>query len=417
MIPKKLLESGNMMVFDKFLNINTYRKKIFKLILNQLNNEILTDDLGINPNKVEEDKIGKVEGEEKKKNISFYQLTIETFAEFYSYLLKLEIFLCELTSDQFLKVNNESSFNDVYHSIIGGSSIFDMIINLIKSDTFGIQYKSNIDGLKNINTQIKTEMASIENIEENNLYLYLINLLNYFINICCGFKKERIDIIVDDLDKNDKLKSVADSFFDSNKNLNNIINKLEPLFFENMRYNLGNAIFDCENSYFKNLTRKNGDIENELNNKAEFNTKYASLIDTFNRVCSVMDSALEKYDTSKIEEDENTYEDDRVILPVKEWNNITDVLYNDLENISKVTEELEKSRNAVEEEKNKNMDLQVKYENLEKMKKENDGKLGELMVKLGKFSQLEAANEENTKKIQKYQIAVECLQNTVNDYE
>jgi hypothetical protein len=417
MIPKKLLESGNMMVFDKFLNINTYRKKIFKLILNQLNNEILTDDLGINPNKVEEDKIGKVEGEEKKKNISFYQLTIETFAEFYSYLLKLEIFLCELTSDQFLKVNNESSFNDVYHSIIGGSSIFDMIINLIKSDTFGIQYKSNIDGLKNINTQIKTEMASIENIEENNLYLYLINLLNYFINICCGFKKERIDIIVDDLDKNDKLKSVADSFFDSNKNLNNIINKLEPIFFENMRYNLGNAIFDCENSYFKNLTRKNGDIENELNNKAEFNTKYASLIDTFNRVCSVMDSALEKYDTSKIEEEENTYEDDRVILPVKEWNNITDVLYNDLENISKVTEELEKSRNAVEEEKNKNMDLQVKYENLEKMKKENDGKLGELMVKLGKFSQLEAANEENTKKIQKYQIAVEGLQNTVNDYE
>jgi hypothetical protein len=51
------------------------------------------------------------------------------------------------------------------------------------------------------------------------------------------------------------------------------------------------------------------------------------------------------------------------------------------------------------------------------MKKENDGKLGELMVKLGKYSQLEAANDENTKKIQKYQIAVEGLQNTVNEYE
>ena len=61
--------------------------------------------------------------------------------------------------------------------------------------------------------------------------------------------------------------------------------------------------------------------------------------------------------------------------------------------------------------------MQVKYENLEKMKKENDGKLGELMIKLGKYSQLEASNEENTKKIQKYQIAVEGLQNTVNEYE
>ena len=417
MIPKKLLEAGNINVFDKFLNINTYRKKIFKLILNQLNNEILTDDLGVNPNKVEEDKMGKVEGEEKKKIISFYHSTIETFAEFYSYLLKIEIFLSGLTSDQFLRVNNESSFNDVYHSILGGSSIFDMIINLIKSDTFGIQYKSNVDGLKNINEQIKTEMAGIENIEENNLYLYLTNILRYFISISCGFKKERIDIIVDDLDKNEKLKSVADAFFDSNKNLNNVINKLEPVFFQKMKYNLSNAIFDCGNSYYNNLEKKNANIENELNNKAEFDSKYPSLIDTFNKVCVVMESALEKYDTSKTEEEDKVYEDDRVILPIKEWNNITDVLYNDLENITKVTEELEKSRSVVEEEKNKYMELQIKYENLEKVKKENDGKLGELMVKLGKYSQLEAANEENTKKIQKYQIAVENLQNQVNEYE
>ena len=44
------------------------------------------------------------------------------------------------------------------------------------------------------------------------------------------------------------------------------------------------------------------------------------------------------------------------------------------------------------------MDLQVKYENLEKMKRRNNGKLGGLLVKFGKFSLLEAANEENTKK-------------------
>ena len=417
MIPKKLLEAGNINVFDKFLNINTYRKKIFKLILNQLNNEILTDDLGINPNKVEEDKIGKVEGEEKKKVILFYKSTIDTFLEFYSYLLKIEIFLSELTSDQLLKVNNDSAFNDVYHSIIGGSSIFDVIINFIKSDTFGIQHKSNVDGLKNINTQIKTEIGGIENLEENHMYLYLTNTLNYFLNICCGFKKERIDIIVDDLDKNERLKSIADSFFDSNKNLNDIINKFDTIFFNKMKYNLGNTLLDCQNSYYKNLTTKNGDIENELNKSTDFDSKYTSLIDIFNKVCIVINSSLEKYDATQTEEEENNYQDDRIILPIKEWNNITDVLYNDLENITKVTEELESSRNALEEEKIKSMELQVKYENLEKMKKENDGKLGELMVKLGKYSQLEAANEENAKKIQKYQIAVEGLQNKVNDYE
>ena len=419
MIPKKLLEAGNISAFDKFLNINSYRRKAFKLILNQLNNEILTDDLGINPNKIEseDDKMGKVEGDEKKKLISFYESAIDTFTEFYSYLLKMEIFLSDMTGEQFLKINNDTSFNDTYHSIVGGSSIFDMILNAIKTDNFSIQNKPNIDGLKNINTQIKTEMANIENVQDNKMYLYLTNLLQYFCKVCCGFKKERIDIIVDDLDKNDKLKSVADSFIDSNKTFNTLIEKLEPVFFKNFTYKLGNTTFDVENSYYQTLSKKNQEMENELNDKTEYDIKYTSLIDTFNKVCVVMSSDLEKMDTTKTEEEEKVYEDDRVVLPIKEWNNITDALYGDLENITKVTEELDESRNKIEEEMMKNTELQSKYENLEKMKKENDDKLGELMVKLGKYSQLEASNDENTKKIQKYQIAVENLQNSVNEYE
>jgi len=417
MIPKKLLDTGNMVVFDKFLNINSYRKKAFKLIINQLNNEILTDDLGVNPNKVEDDKMGKVEGEEKKKLISFFESTINILAEFYSYLLKIEIYLCDLTSEQFLKINNENSFNDVYHTIIGGSSIFNTIINLVKSNNFGIQCKPNVDGLKNINAQIKKEIAALENIEENNMYIYLINILNYFINICCGFKKERIDIIVDELDVNDQLKSVADSFFDTNKNFNNIISKMEEIFFETMRYPLGNTLFDIENTFFQDLTKKNNEIETELSNKKDFTQKYTSLIGIFNNVYTIMKESLEKFEPSKVDEPQKTYEDDRVILPVPEWNNITDVLYSDLENITKVTEELDKSRNAIEEEKKKYLELQIKYENLEKMKNENDTKLGELLVKLGKFTQLESANEENTKKIEKYQKAVTGLQTAVNNYE
>ena len=417
MIPKKLLETGNMVIFDKFLNINSYRKKAFKLILNQLNNEILTDDLGVNPNKVEDDKMGKVEGEEKKKIISFFETTINTLAEFYSYLLKIEIYLTELNSEQFLKVNNEKSFNDVYHTIIGGSSIFNTILNLVKSNNFSIQYKSNIDGLKNINSQLKTEVAALESIEENNLYIYIINVLNYFINICCGFKKERIDIIVGDLDVNEKLKSVADTFFDTNKNLNIIITKMEEIFFENMNYHLGNTILDIENNSFQELTKNNTELETKLSEQKEFSEKYTSLIDVFNKVYLVMKESMEKSESSKIEEPKKVYDDDRVILPIPEWNNITDVLYTELENITKVTQDLENSKNMIEEEKKKFTELQMKYENLEKMKNENDSKLGELTIKLGKFTQIETANEENTKKIQKYTIAVENLNATLRDYE
>ena len=417
MIPKKLLEHGNMVVFDKFLNINSYRKKAFKLIMNQLNNEILTDDLGDNPNKSEDDKIGKVEGEEKKKIISFFELTINTLSEFYSYLFKIEIYLCELTSEQLLKINNENSFNDVYHTIVGGSSIFNTILNLVKTNNFSIQHKSNVDGLKNINAQLKNEVSALENIEDNNLYIYLINILNYFTNICCGFKKERIDIIVDDLDVDDKLKSVADSFSDTNKNLNKLVTKMEEIFFDNLQYSLGNTIFDIENNNYQELTKENAQIEATLSEKKEFSEKYKSLLSIFNNVYSVMKEAMDKYEPSKTEIPKKSYEDDRILLPVPEWNNITDVLYSDLENITKVTQDLEKSKVNLEEEKKKYMELQFKYENLEKMKNENDSKLGVLQVKLGKFTQIETANEEYSKRIQKYQIAVEGLQSTVNDYE
>ena len=417
MIPKKLLEHGNMVVFDKFLNINSYRKKAFKLIMNQLNNEILTDDLGDNPNKSEDDKIGKVEGEEKKKIISFFELTINTLSEFYSYLFKIEIYLCELTSEQLLKINNENSFNDVYHTIVGGSSIFNTILNLVKTNNFSIQHKSNVDGLKNINAQLKNEVSALENIEDNNLYIYLINILNYFTNICCGFKKERIDIIVDDLDVDDKLKSVADSFSDTNKNLNKLVTKMEEIFFDNLQYSLGNTIFDIENNNYQELTKENAQIEATLSEKKEFSEKYKSLLSIFNNVYSVMKEAMDKYEPSKTEIPKKSYEDDRILLPIPEWNNITDVLYSDLENITKVTQDLEKSKVNLEEEKKKYMELQFKYENLEKMKNENDSKLGILQVKLGKFTQIETANEEYSKRIQKYQIAVEGLQSTVNDYE
>ena len=213
------------------------------------------------------------------------------------------------------------------------------------------------------------------------------------------------------------MKSVADSFYDSNKNLNNIISKLEELYFDKMRYPQCNTTFDIENSFFQELTSKNNQIEQALSEKKDFKEKYNSLIEIFNKVYSTMKEALEKFEPTKGEETQKTYQDDRIILPIPEWNNITDVLYNDLENITKVTEELEKSRKAIEEEKKKYSELQMKYENLEKMKKENDFKLGELTVKLGKFIQLETENKEYTEKIEKYQKTFISLQNTVKDLE
>ena len=417
MIPKQYLDTANMSNFDKILDIISYKKKTYKLIMNILNNEILTEDLGVNPNKVEDDKIGKVEGEEKKKVIYFYETTINSLFEFYSYLLKIEIHFCKLTSEQFLKISNQNYFNNFYNIIIKGTSIINDIINLVKSNNFGIQNKSNLNELKNINDQLKKEINTFGKMEENSLYAYLINILSYFINISCGFKKERIDIIVRDLDNDDKLKIVADSFFDVNKSFNDIIVKLDKNIFENFNFSQGNNIFDIENNCFQDLLKRNINIETELSEQKNFYEKYKLLIEVFNKVYIIMKETLEKLESSKIEESKEVYDNDREVLPIHEWNKITDELYCDLEKKAKVTEELKQSRKSIEGEKNKFMELQRKYENLEKMKNENDSKLGELLVKLGKFSQLESTNEENASKIQKYQKTVEELQSTVNFYE
>ena len=417
MIPKQYLDTANMSNFDKILDIISYKKKTYKLIMNILNNEILTEDLGVNPNKVEDDKIGKVEGEEKKKVIYFYETTINSLFEFYSYLLKIEIHFCKLTSEQFLKISNQNYFNNFYNIIIKGASIINDIINLVKSNNFGIQNKSNVNELKNINDQLKKEINTFGKMEENSLYAYLINIFSYFINISCGFKKERIDIIVRDLDNDDKLKIVADSFFDVNKSFNDIIVKLDKNIFENFNFSQGNNIFDIKNNCFQDLLKRNINIETELSEQKNFYEKYKLLIEVFNKVYIIMKETLEKLESSKIEESKEVYDNDREVLPIYEWNKITDELYCDLEKKAKVTEELKQSRKSIEDEKNKFMELQRKYENLEKMKNENDSKLGELLVKLGKFSQLESTNEENASKIQKYQKTVEELQSTVNFYE
>jgi hypothetical protein len=44
--------------------------------------------------------MGKVEGDEKKKLISFYESAIDTFTEFYCYLLKMEIFLSDMNGEE-----------------------------------------------------------------------------------------------------------------------------------------------------------------------------------------------------------------------------------------------------------------------------------------------------------------------------
>ena len=71
-----------------------------------------------------------------------------------------------------------------------------------------------------------------------------------------------------------------------------------------MKYNIGNAIFDCNNSFYTAIKEKNSKIDEEFsgNVSENFDEKYSALIEAFTKICVTMNSALEKYDTTAVDE-------------------------------------------------------------------------------------------------------------------
>ena len=119
-----------------------------------------------------------------------------------------------------------------------------------------------------------------------------------------------------------------------------------------------------------------------------------------------MNSSFEKFES----ENENNKKEDNLLLPISEWNKITDELNTELESIVKMQEDLEIAKKEVKQAKLDKLEMQNKYEDLERVKNENEQKLGKLQIQIGKVTELEVQNEEKNKYIDKYKMAIDNLQ-------
>ena len=73
-------------------------------------------------------------------------------------------------------------------------------------------------------------------------------------------------------------------------------------------------------------------------------------------------------------------------------------------------EDLEIAKKEVKQAKLDKLEMQNKYEDLERVKNENEQKLGKLQIQIGKVTELEVQNEEKNKYIDKYKMAIDNLQ-------
>ena len=406
MIPKKIFEKGCLESFEKFLNIYTYRKKTLELIFNILENDILTEDLGKNLNQNSEEKMEKVEADNLKKLSNFYQLVLTSLSNFNSILFKIEIHLCKIQSEKFEEITLSENFKNLYLNFCSAFSIIDNLINLIKQDMFSIQFQSNAEGLKIIIDNLKNQINSIEGIEEDNLYNYSTNSILYYIIITCSFKTERIDIILNNLDTENKLSDIANNFNNNYSSLKQIISSYSKKFFKEIPYETSNKIFDITSSYYIKFIETLNNIDKELAKEEIYNIKYSNLLDILNKILIVMNSSFEKFES----ENENNKKEDNLLLPISEWNKITDELNTELESIVKMQEDLEIAKKEVKQAKLDKLEMQNKYEDLERVKNENEQKLGKLQIQIGKVTELEVQNEEKNKYIDKYKMAIDNLQ-------
>ena len=153
MIPKKIFAKVCFESFEKFLFLFSLKKKTLNLIFNIFENDLLDKEreiLQINES-IASNNQDQIELENSKTLIIFLSNLLNTLIEFYLTLQNIEIFLANLTAEEFKESQNAGFWNN-----ISASSLYiECLISLIKEDNFSVKYQ--FESLRTICGTIKEE--------------------------------------------------------------------------------------------------------------------------------------------------------------------------------------------------------------------------------------------------------------------
>ena len=420
MIPHKMLQKGSIEVFERFLNIQTIRKKTLELILSLMENYILTEDL-LQDMTINNNKLDEIEGENAKKIVQFYADVILVLTEYNIILYKIEIHLSKLNADEFKEFPVSEGFDAIYSNIMAASSFIETLINMIKDDKFSNIYSSCAASLKTLTTTIKQQLVEFPAITSDTLYEYMNVILLYFVNLSINCKTERIDELVHGSEESfAKLIDVGNNFFIMYKNIKRLLMRINQKFFDDIKYESSNQILDINSSYYTAIVAlwnktQQGKSNEDSNNNEPYASRYNNAFDSLNKLCVLIIACMEKFEKENEKDDQHITLEATQKLPLSAWYTITNELNTELQEVAQMKDQLDESAQKVKQVKIEKAELEAKYAELARSKDVNDRKLGELEVKVGKISQLESANEEYSKRIEKYKIAVDGLQKTAED--
>jgi hypothetical protein len=418
MIPKKTFTKGHIELFDKFLLIQSLRKKTINIIFSIFENDILHN---------EEFTSSDIEEENNKILLNFLKNVLQTLILFNNQLLTLEILLTTLSPENFK--NETTNKINIFMNVSAASQFIDNLINLIKDDSFGVKYQ--YEGLKSIvkllSEEIKCYSASLEIDEEGfkknfGIIQYEYELMNYVFGVLMRFKEGNSSGAGNGEEKNISKSEFCKNIENSYKQFKKTMKMIDEKFFLQISYEESSKVFDLENSYFVKLVENSKIFFND--EKKELDLE--NLIDTLSKSCVVINSfieKLEKENSNKIsEKSENDNETENSsnsspsssknhnsLLPVKSWIDLTSEVFSELQYTTKIREDLDEANNKLKLFKLEKMELENKYEELLKNKQVNDRKLAEALIQVGKVSQLENEIEEQNKKIAKYNTTIEAL--------
>lgn len=415
-MPESLFLSNNGLANnDKILLLMSLRRKASHLMEGLIENEIFYDLSKSLENSDQKNEFGE-------KYYNFILSLLNTLDSYSNNLFTLECYF--LNEDLSLSDYNIAMTSNIWTNILGTNQYLVEFINEIRQDTFGIDFSSKLESLNLLVTYIKDDVSIfIKNVKFNYSIItfyskvkeLLIKQINELVkNVSAESKK----------DHSEKIKELEDSksLISSYKKM---INKLDSL----MDYNNTLVV------KFKEIVNEEKTDENvqKISNQKfliydlkYLNEVFVNKIGSFENLVKIDDigkiyqqftSNLDKLEKSLIERDIITSSTNLnlnssgmlSINPVVTWNIACNEILSNLENISKLKQDLNTYIDSTNSLKKQALALELNLKEMSKTKEINDRKLGEAFHQIGKIAILEMEKEEMTMKISKFENTVDSI--------
>jgi hypothetical protein len=271
MIPKQVLEKGGYESFDKYLLLVAIRKKVYFLLFNVIENDLIKEETT--------DQGDKNLVQENSKYFTFLRNLINTLVELNALCLSLEVIFSGFSKDSFRSLSKAPLWNN----IVAVSKIIEGLSETMKNDTFSIKFQ-----FEPIKTLIKVVQEEVRNNlkinideEKNAICLYNNEILKFISYILIAYNTER-----------DTFPNSAKSMNSLYKQVKKTLKRIDEKFVFNFSFQT--QVFEVENTYYIKFleTAKvlyDGTYEGQT-------PKYETLGEPLNKLCIIVMNYIEKLD-------------------------------------------------------------------------------------------------------------------------